>query len=85
VARMNYGKAVERLVAERINQSPALRRVFARAGGAGQPDFVGRGPIKGVNFDVTTQAAIAEHLTRPYGPGLQVATYARPYAFRVFP
>jgi hypothetical protein len=85
VARMQYGNAVERLVAKRVRASWLMDRLFKHVGGAGQPDFIGRGLATGLNFEVTTPAATARHLTRPYGPGLNVVKYQRPGTFVVFP
>jgi hypothetical protein len=87
VARMQYGNAVERLAAREISDSPLLSRLFERFGGPNSPDFVGRGaPLMWAEtFDITTVQAVARHLTRPYGPGLNVVTYQRPPLFGVFP
>jgi RHS repeat-associated protein len=88
VARMQYGNAIERLSAQEIAQSPLHSRLFRHVGGPNQPDFVGTpgGPAQGMNFDITTPAAVRAHLARPvYGPGLNVVTYQRPPLFTLFP
>jgi hypothetical protein len=75
VARMNYGKSVERLVARNIEKSPIDNLLYKHVGGPNNPDFVGRGILNGINFEITTKAQVAKHLARPYGPNLQIATY----------
>jgi hypothetical protein len=87
VARMQYGNAVERLVAQEIRDAPLHRRMFERYGGPNNPDFGGNvvGAGWGEAFDITTPGAVAEHLTRPYGPGLNIVTYQRPPLFKLFP
>jgi RHS repeat-associated protein len=85
VARMNYGKAVERGTADVIDDSRILGDLFEHVGGPGKPDFIGKGLFKGLNFDVTTKAAIPAHQIRPYGPGLIFSTYSRPAGFTTFP
>jgi RHS repeat-associated protein len=77
VARMNYGKSVERLVARNIEKSPIDNLLYKHVGGPNNPDFVGRGILNGINFEITTKAQVAKHLARPYGPNLQIATYTR--------
>jgi len=84
---MQYGNAVERMVAQDIRQSPVNRMLFEHVSKPFQrgPDFVGRGPLQGMNFDITTVRGVADHLKRPYGSGLKVITYQRPPNFTVFP
>lgn len=87
VAKMNWGKAVERLVANQIEKSKELhQQILKHVGGPKKPDFIGKGPALGKNFDITTPAAVTKHLRRPlYGNGLNVVTYIRPPTFVVFP
>ncbi|MCP4591368.1 MAG: hypothetical protein GY842_11525 [bacterium] len=88
VARMNYGKAIERMVREEIFSDPLLDQLFNPAGiGARGPDVLGKGPTAGLMFDITTShpRTIAEHLARPYGQDLVIITYDRPTSFVVFP
>jgi hypothetical protein len=85
VARMEYGNAVERLVAQEIRESPLHRQIFEYVSGPNNPDFVGRGIFAG-NLDITTPGQIGVHLAREgYGAGLQVVTYQRPATFKLFP
>lgn len=45
-------------------------------------DFIGRGLLRGQNFDITTPGQVGAHLARPgYGQGLRVITYERPAGF----
>jgi RHS repeat-associated protein len=88
VARLFYGKAVERLVARGIRRDPLLRTLFDPSGiGRRGPDVFGIGSAQGLRYDITTAnpRAIAEHLRRPYGRGLIIITYERPVDFVVFP
>jgi RHS repeat-associated protein len=87
VARMQYGHAVERTVAETVGESPILSGLFKPVSGPGNPDFVGRSLFSGLEFDVTTNTSrsVAEHLGRPYGQGLILLLYTRPPGFTVFP
>ncbi len=88
IARLQYGKAVEGLVAQDIRKSPILRYLYEYTGRRpSSPDFVGQHIFSGLNFDITTDTArsISEHLARPYGPGLVFSTYIRPSWFKVFP
>jgi hypothetical protein len=48
-------------------------------------DFIGKGVLGGMNFDITTPGQIAAHMARPYGPGLNILTYIRPAIFNLFP
>jgi RHS repeat-associated protein len=84
IARIQYGNAVERLVAKEIRESVELREVFRHVGGPNNPDFVAFGQ----NYDVTTgtMAQVYAHMRRPgYGPALGVVTYTRPPTFTTFP
>jgi len=54
IARMQYGNALERLVARRIATSDVYSSMFQYVGGPGNPDFVGLGSAAGMNFDLTT-------------------------------
>jgi len=68
IARMQYGNAVERLVANRIKADPTLSSMFKHVGGPNNPDFIGQGAFQGMKFDITTPAQEAAHLARPgYG------------------
>jgi RHS repeat-associated protein len=80
VARMQYGNAVERLVAQNIGRDSLLRSIFEHNRGPG-PDFYGRGHLQGQIFDITTPAQVQAHLARPYGKNLQTITYQRPVGF----
>ncbi len=90
VANMNYGTALENMVADQVENSP-LRFLYRHMGtdmlGQQVPDFVGRGPFSGMNFDITTDnpTQIASHLNRPYGQGLIIIPYLRPAYFFLFP
>jgi len=87
IARMQYGNAVERMVSQQIRETPLISRLFQHVGGPNNPDFIGTGLFNGLNFDITTNTSqsIASHLSRAYGQGLIIATYARPIGFGVFP
>lgn len=54
VAKLNWGKAVERLAAQEVRDSPSLRSMFRHVGGPHRPDFVGVGNFEGMTFDITT-------------------------------
>lgn len=74
------------MTAQQIRQSTFDSLLFKHVGGPSRPDFVGRGLIGGVNFDITTPAQVNAHLVRPnYGPGLRFGVYERPPEFTVFP
>jgi hypothetical protein len=80
---MQYGNALERLVAREIQASPEYRSILEHVGGPNNPDFIS---TSGLNFDITTPGQVAAHLARPgYGTGLNVITYQRPVGFGVFP
>jgi hypothetical protein len=86
LARMQYGNAVERLVAQEVNQSSRTSTWLRHVGGPNNPDFVGSGRLSGMNFDITTEAAREAHYARPgYGYGLNVIPYERPATFSLFP
>lgn len=90
LAATNYGTALENMVANQVENSP-WRWFFSHQGasmpGVSVPDFVGRGPLAGLNFDITTNtsASITAHVARPYGEGLNLIFYSRPPGFRLFP
>lgn len=86
IARMQYGNAVERMVAQRVEHTP-FNYFFEYVGGPSNPDFIGKGIFSGITFDITSNSprSIASHLTRSYGDGLILLTYVRPSNFRVFP
>lgn len=85
VALMQYGNAVERIVADKIQGSRIDSQFFEHVGGPSNPDFIGKGILNGLNFDITTPGQITSHLARSYGPGLNITTYIRPPDFTVFP
>ena len=82
---MQFGNAVERLVDQSARSNSLMRQLFGHRGGPSNPDFVGRGPYTGLNYDITTPRGVGPHLARPYGPGLLIPTYVRPVGFGVFP
>jgi hypothetical protein len=85
LANMQHGNALERLTARYVGRSPEARQMFQYKGGPNNPDFVGIGPARGMNFDITTAKQINAHLARPgYGQGLQICTYERSIGFSVF-
>jgi hypothetical protein len=75
-----YGTTIERMVAKKIDTSK-----FSRLGGPNKPDFKGINEYEGLLFDITTEKAIPEHKSRPYGKELNFATYERPENFKIFP
>ena len=82
LARMHWGNVVERLVRRDILRTPSLNRLYRPVGGAGNPDFVGVGRFRGLNFDATTIPGISGHMSRPgYGYNLIIGTYVRPSWF----
>ncbi len=83
VAPMQCGNAVERQARNIIQESRVLRSLFRPVGGAGNPDFVGRGVFSGLDFDITTNTvgSIASHAARSYGNGLLYGLYNRPQGF----
>jgi len=80
----NFGKAVERAVAEGVANSPILSRLvdYTSRPFVKTPDFVSRYG-KGV-YDVTTQATRwgAKHLERGYEGSLRLIEYVRPDGFK---
>ena len=80
VARLQYGRALEKLVAREIADDPLLKSIYRYNRGAG-PDFFGTGPLQGQIFDISTPGQVPAHLARPYGQGLNVITYERPAGF----
>ena len=86
LARMQYGNAIEQLAWKEI-QRTGYKGLFDYFGGPNNPDFLGEGAAAGSVFDITTPAAIAEHLARDYGSSinLQIITYERPFKFTLFP
>lgn len=87
IANLQYGNAIERMVAADIRSSPELRQLFEHLSRPGKavPDFVGHGPFEGMKFDITTAAQKAAHRKRLYGTGLNITTYERPLTFTTFP
>jgi hypothetical protein len=87
VARMQYGNAVERLVARAMRNElgSQLVQYTGGPGGGSMPDFVGVGPAEGQVFDITTPGQAASKAGKWYGPGLITPTYVRPITFRLFP
>jgi hypothetical protein len=82
---MQYGNAVERIVGNKIEDSWIDRSLFEPVGGPSNPDFVGKGPLQGMNFDITTPGQVSSHLAREgYGAGLNVIKYIRPANFLIF-
>jgi RHS repeat-associated protein len=75
LAKVHYGNAVERLVAQEIRASPSLRRLFEHLGGPNRPDFRGIGDAQGLYFDITTTKQVIPHFKRPYGDNLIVTPY----------
>jgi len=67
VARLQYGNAVEEMAARQIGGNSILSHLFEHVGGPGNPDFIGTGLFKGMNFDITTNTpqSIVSHLARP--------------------
>ena len=87
IARMQYGNAVERLVAEAMDNElgSQLVRYTGGPGGGSMPDFVGVGPAEGQVFDITTPGQAALKAGKWYGSGLITPTYVRPIRCRLFP
>jgi RHS repeat-associated protein len=79
------GNAVERVGAADLNQSWFGQLFLKHVGGAGQPDFVGKGLFKGLNFDMTTAKQIPAHDKRWYGEGLVYGLHETPDGFRFKP
>lgn len=87
LGNMQFGNAVERMVARDVQRFPALRGVLDYAGGAGRPDFYGRGLWQGATFDITTFGQIPTKFPGgiPKYPVLTVVPYARPAGAVPFP
>lgn len=75
-----WGKAVERLTAQGLNESPASGGMFQYIAGPNEPDFVGaRGAFsQDFMFDITTPQHMADHFPRWYGRGVYYMTYQGP-------
>jgi RHS repeat-associated protein len=84
IVPMSYGNAVERIVAEKIENDQLMDQLFQHVGGPNRPDFIGRGPYTGLRFDITTPRGAASKPTRPYWPML-VPTYNRPSSIKALP
>jgi hypothetical protein len=79
LAKIAYGRALEKMVAEAIADNFALNQYFEYQGGANNPDFVGKGPLEGLSFDITTESDLQRHIDkRQYGENLVVHPYSRP-------
>jgi RHS repeat-associated protein len=79
LARIAYGIALEKMVAESVKKDPVLRPYLKYVAGANNPDWIGAGPAQGLHFDITTGADKQRHIEkRPYGENLIVHTYERP-------
>jgi len=61
-----------------------LRLILSKYNPTNGPDFVGRGILGGMKFEIRTVAGAAGHLER-YGPWIHISTYIRPVGFTVFP
>jgi hypothetical protein len=84
-----YGQAIEKLVRLGIEADPLLRSSLEYIGNkagyvarlpgmrGGRPDFIGKGLIKGLLVDITTEAGAAKHYAREYGEKMLVLTYKR--------
>jgi hypothetical protein len=81
VARLQYGRAIEKLVARRIDSDPVLKSLYEHVGGPNNPDFIGKGLFQGSIFDITTPGQVPAHLARPYGQGLNTIIYQRAGGF----
>ncbi|WP_198119322.1 RHS repeat-associated core domain-containing protein [Massilia rhizosphaerae] len=80
----NFGKAVERAVAERVNNSPVFGRLldYSSKPFAKTPDFVSKYG-QGV-YDITTKETTwgAQHFQRGYSGTLRLIEYERPAGFQ---
>jgi hypothetical protein len=74
-----YGRALERLVARRVRNDPILSKHLRYTGQGSGPDFRGKrgSHLQGVNFELTTRRARADHVRRRY-PNTRIYTYRRP-------
>jgi hypothetical protein len=77
LAPASFGKAVERLTAQYIQADPLLANQFEylSAPFVSTPDFAGTIGENTYAFDITTDASVASHLTRSYGPTTTYITY----------
>jgi hypothetical protein len=73
--RAMFGTALERMQARSLQIDPRTAPFFQYLAGKNNPDFVGRGLLQGLFFDVTTEARAAKHYLRPYGENLVVHSY----------
>jgi hypothetical protein len=79
IARLSFGKAIERAVADRISREAGLSRLFVHVGRQrGSFDFLGIGRYEGLKFEITTPGEVSRHLARSYGEGLITVTYDPP-------
>lgn len=85
-----FGIAVEKEVAKRIENTPALSSLFSHAAQKGSNgrfrsiyDFAGIGRGQGLLFDITTNADVVNHMGRWYGQLVEYATYDIPKGFRL--
>jgi hypothetical protein len=77
LAPASFGKAMERLTARYIQSDPTLSNQFEYLSRPflSTPDFVGTVSDNAFTFDITTDASVASHLSRPYGRGATYITY----------
>jgi RHS repeat-associated protein len=73
-----YGRAVERLVAQRIEGSLVLRLLCEYKGMRSGVDFLGREWWEGLRFDTTTPARVPAHMLRPGYEDVIYLTYRGP-------
>jgi hypothetical protein len=88
IAPLSYGKAVERRVADLIQNAPSLQQNLRHLGGPNQPDFELELPDGStMRFDVTTDSPREgpRHLDRSYGEDLELLRYRRPDGLAPFP
>jgi hypothetical protein len=81
LAKMQYGNALERLVAKSVEEDNLLKTLFKHTGGPNSEDFQGIGQFVGLKLDITTAGQAAAHRARPYGATLTIITYERPPGF----
>ncbi len=77
LAPASFGKAVERLTADIVSKDPLLASQFEYLSKpfVSTPDFAGTIGGQTYTFDITTDASVASHLTRSYGPTTTYITY----------
>jgi YD repeat-containing protein len=77
LAPASFGKAVERLTAQYVQSDPlqASQLEYLSKPFVSTPDFAGTIGENTYTFDITTDASVASHLTRPYGPTTTYITY----------